>query len=270
MNVLSWLDKFVITLTIKLLLSLKILSIDWPMFASSDLFKIFDKNSVLSLVEFSTINFNFSFFSVIIISLISSTSDKSKMPSLFASKRVPLINFSSNCVWTLFSSIRFASTKLFETSISSFFSSSVLALSEIPVSVFIDTTCSVSNKVLITSPDETLIVPTLPKLSSDKPTSVFPLGSTFILNLVPLTPRVIVGVWITIDPPWVLAIFPDSIIAKPFLIIPKNFFFVIEKAKSVIESEDVGLIITVEESSYWIVIDEKLSVTISSNRKISS
>ena len=162
MNVLSWLDKFVITLTIKLLLSLKILSIDWPMFASSDLFKIFDKNSVLSLVEFSTINFNFSFFSVIIISLISSTSDKSKMPSLFASKRVPLINFSSNCVWTLFSSIRFASTKLFETSVSSFFSSSVFGLSEIPVSIFTVTTWLILYRVLITPSDEIFIVPILP------------------------------------------------------------------------------------------------------------
>ena len=133
-----------------------------------------------------------------------------------------------------------------ETSINSFFSSSVLGLSEISLLVSTEITWSGSNKVLITSPVEIFIVPTLPKLSSDKPTSVVPLESTFILNLVPLTLRVIVGVSIVIDPIGFLAIFPDSIIAIPFLIIPKNFFFVIEKAKSVIESEDFGLIIAVE------------------------
>ena len=212
----------------------------------------------------------FSCFLILIFSLIISISDKSIIPSLLASKRVPFANFSSNFSWIKLSSIELASIKSLEASANSFFSSSVFGLSEIPVSIFAEITWSVSYKVWTFPSDEILIVPTSPKLSSDKPTSLVPSGLIFILNLVPLIPRIIVGNCISIEPSWALAIFPDSIITLPFLTIPKNFFFSIEKTNSVIVSEDEDLIMTVELSSYWIVADDLLSVTISSNRKISS
>ena len=95
-----------------------------------------------------------------------------------------------------------------------------------------------------------MIVPTLPKLSSDKPTSLVPSGLVFILNLVPLISKIIVGNCISIEPFGALAIFPDSIITLPLLTIAKNFFFDPEKTNSVIVNEDEDLIITVELSSY--------------------
>ena len=269
-NELSSLDKFVITLATKSLFISKILLIELPMLASSDLFKICDRNSVFSPVELSTIKSIFSCFLILIFSLITSISDESIFPSPLASKRLPSNSFSSNFFWITSSLIELASIKSLEASANSFFSSSVLGLSKIPLSILTDITCSVSNKVFTLPSDSIFIVPTLPKLSFAKPTSEVPSGLFSILNLVPLIPRVIVGVSIVIDPFGFLAIFPDSIIAIPFLIIPKNFFFVIEKAKSVIENEDVGLIITVELSIYSMVAEDSSFVKISSCNKISS
>ena len=136
------------------------------------MFKTCDKNSVFSPVELSTIKSIFSCFSSLIVSLITSTSSVSITPSPLASKRLPFNNFSSKFFWIIFSSIELASIKSLEASTNSFFSSSVLTLSEKPVSVFVDTTCSVSNKVFTLPSDEILIIPTLPKLSSAKLTAV--------------------------------------------------------------------------------------------------
>ena len=94
-KVLSSLARFVTTLVSKSLLDSKILSIDSPMLASSDLFKTCDKNSVFSPVELSTIKSNFCCFSSLIPSLITVISDASIIPSPLASKRLPFNNFSS-------------------------------------------------------------------------------------------------------------------------------------------------------------------------------
>ena len=267
---LSSLAKFVITLATRSLLISKILSIDWPMLASSDLFKTCDKNSVFSPVELSTIKSNFCCFSILIPSLITSMSDASITPSPLASKRLPFNNFCSKFFWITFSSIELASIKSLETSTNSFFSSSVLTLSEKPVSVFVDTTCSVSNKVFTLPADEILIVPTLPKLSSAKLTAEVPSGLFSILNLVPLIPKVILGSSIVIEPSFFFAILPDSIITDPFLTSARKIFFKPVILKSVTLNEDDFFIIMVELSLYWTVAVDSSFVTISSCNKISS
>ena len=95
-NVLSSLDKLVITLATRSLFISKILSIELPILASSDLFKTCDKNSVFSSVELSTIKSIFSSFSFVIFSFKTSISDESITPSPLASKRLPFNSFSSN------------------------------------------------------------------------------------------------------------------------------------------------------------------------------
>ena len=95
-NVLSSLDKLVIRLETRSLFISKILSKELPILASSDLFKTCDKNSVFSSVELSTIKSIFSCLFDLIFSLIISMSDKSILPSLFASRSLPFNNFSSN------------------------------------------------------------------------------------------------------------------------------------------------------------------------------
>ena len=175
-NALSSVAKFVITLLSKSFFVSKILSIDWPILASSDLFNTWDKNSVFSPVELSTIKSILSCFSSLMLSFRTSTSASSIIPSPLASKRFPFNNFSSKFFWISFSSIELASIKSLETSTNSCFSSSVFGLSEIPVSVFTEITCSVSNKVFTSSLEEIFIVPILPKLSSAKLTSEFPSG----------------------------------------------------------------------------------------------
>ena len=269
-NVLSSLAKFVITLAIKSLFISKILSIDWPILASSDLFKTCDKNSVFSPVELSTIKSNFSCFSSLIPSLITSISDASITPSPLASKRLPFSNFSSKFFWIAFSSIELASIKSLETSTSSCFSSSVFGLSEIPVSVLTEITCSVSNRVFTSPSDAIFIVPTLPKLSSAKLTSDVPSGLFSILNLVPLTSKVMVGSSIIIDPSVFFAIFPDSMMTLPLSTLPKKTSFKPVILKSVTLNEDDCFIIMVELSLYWTVAVDNSFVKISSPSKISS
>ena len=143
-----------------------------------------------------------------------------------------------------------ASIKSLEASTSSFFSSSVLGLSEIPVSAFADTTCSVSYRVFNLPSDEIFIVPTLPKLSSAKLTSEMPSGIFTILNLVPFMSNVILGSSITIDPLSFFAILPDSMMTDPFLTLPKKISFKPEILNSVTLNEDDFFIIMVELSLY--------------------
>ena len=225
---------------------------------------------MFSPVELSTIKSIFSCFSSLIVFLMTSTSSVSITPSPLASKRLPFNNFSSKFFWIIFSSIELASIKSLEASTNSFFSSSVLTLSEKPVSVFVDTTCSVSNKVFTLPSDEILIIPTLPKLSSAKLTAEVPSGLFSILNLVPLIPKVILGSSITIEPLSSLAILPDSMITDPFCTSPKKIFFTPVILKSVTLNEDDFFIIMVELSLYWTVAVDSSLVTILSCNKISS
>ena len=248
----------------------KILSIDCPILISSELFKTSDKNSVFSPVELSTIKSNFSCLSIFIFSLIISTSNKSILPSLLASKRFPFKSFSSSFFWIKFSSIELASTKSSEALIISFFSSSVLGLSEIPVSKFTDITCSGLNNVFSLPPDEILIVPTFPKLSSAKLTSEVPSILLLILNLVPLISNFIWGSSITIEPLSFFAILPDSIITDPLSTLPKKMSLRPFILNSITLNEEDFLIITVELSLYWTVVEDISSVRISSCNKISS
>ena len=269
-KVLSSLARFVITLVSKSLLDSKILSIDWPMLVSSDWFKTCDKNSVLSPVELSTIKSNFSCFSSLIPSLMISISDTSITPSPLASKRLPFNNFSSRFFWITFSSIELALIRSLETFTNSCFSSSVFGLSEIPVSVFTEITWSVSKSVFTSPSDEILIVPTLPKLSSAKLTSEVPSRLFSILNLVPLTFKVMVGSTIVIEPSFFFAIFPDSMITDPFSTTPIKISFKPVILKSVTLNEDNSFIIMVELSLYWAVTVDSSLVKISSCNKISS
>ena len=269
-NELSSLAKLVITLEIKSLLVSNIISIDWPILAESEIFKILDKNSEFSEVEYSTIKFIFSCFSVLIFSTIISTSFSSIVPSLLASSRSPFNNFSSNFDWIKFSLTELASTNAFETSSNSIFSSSVLGLSEIPEVVSIDTTCSVSNKVFNTPSEEMFITPTFPKLSLAKLTSEVPFGLFFILNLVPFTSIVEAGSSMTINPLFFFEILPDSIIMVPISVFPKNISFNPKISNSVTSNDDDSLIIIVELSLYSIVILDSSFVKILSFNKISS
>ena len=66
------------------------------------------------------------------------------------------------------------------------------------------------------------------------------------------------------------AILPDSIIADPLSITPKNKFFALPKIKSVTLIDDFFFNIMVELSKYCITILDLSSVTISSLRKIES
>ena len=163
-----------------------------------------------------------------------------------------------------------ASIKSLETSNSSCFSSSVFCLSEIPVSVLIETTCSVSKRVFTSPSDAIFIVPTLPKLSSAKLTSEVPSGLFSMLNLVPLTFKVMAGSSIIIEPSSFFAILPDSTITDPFSTLPLKISFKPIILKSVTLNEEEFFIITVELSLYWTVIEERLFVKISSCKNISS
>ena len=148
----------------------KILSIDCPTFFSSDSFKTFDRKLILSSSLFSTIKSMVSCLLVIIFSLITSTSNRSIWPSLFISIIFPLINWNSRFCWMSSSLIILTLTKSCSTSSNSFFSLSVWTLSVIR-SKSTEITCFGSKSVLTPPAEETLIVPTLPKLSSDNPMS---------------------------------------------------------------------------------------------------
>ena len=192
-------------------------------------------------------------------------SDASITPSSLASMRLPFNNFSSRFFWITFSSIELASIKSLETSTKFCFSLSVFGLSEIPVSVFTDTIWSILYKVFNTPSDEIFIIPTLPKLSLPKPTSLLS-----IVNLVPLISKVISGSSIIIEPSIFLAIFPDSIITDPFLTSPKKIFLKPVILKSVTLNDDNFFIITVELSLYCTIAVDNSFVKIWSCRNISS
>ena len=113
------------------------------------------------------------------------------------------------------------STKSLDTSINSCISSSVFGLSDNPVVLFTETTCSILNKVLDSPSAKIFIDPTLPKLSFAKLTSEVPSGLIFTLNLVPFISRDIVGSSIIIDPLSSFAIIPDSIMTDPKSTLPK-------------------------------------------------
>ena len=76
-NLLFALDKLVKTAVTKSFLVSKILSIDCPTFFSSDSFKTFDKKLILSSLLFSTIKSIVSSLVTTILSLITSTSNRS-------------------------------------------------------------------------------------------------------------------------------------------------------------------------------------------------
>ena len=169
-NLLPVLDKPVRTPVTKSFFVSKILSMDCPTFFSSDSFKTFDKKLILSSLLFSTIKSIVSCLVTTILSLITSTSNRSIWPSLFISIMSPLINCDSRVFWISSSLIILTSIKSCVTSSRSSFSISVWSLSTI-WSELTEITCFGSKSVLTVPAEETLIVPTLPKLSSDKPTS---------------------------------------------------------------------------------------------------
>ena len=169
-NLLFALDKLVKTAVTKSFLVSKILSIDCPTFFSSDSFKTFDKKLILSSLLFSTIKSIVSSLVTTILSLITFTSNRSIWPSLFISIMSPLISCDSRVFWISSSLIILTSIKSCVTSSRSSFSISVWSLSTI-WSELTEITCFGSKSVLTVPAEETLIVPTLPKLSSDKPTS---------------------------------------------------------------------------------------------------
>ena len=243
---------------------------DSPMLTSSEAFKTFDRKLILSLLLFSVIKFILSFLSVLILSLIASTSAKSITPSSFASRKLPFTNWLSKFFWIMLSSILLAWIKVSLTLFTSFNSVSVTGLLVKLFSWSTETASSVLKIVFNSFPVEISIRPTMPKLSSDKTISEIPFSWVLILSLVPLMTKFVDGNFISILPLFFLAIDPDSIIAKPFLITPKKIFLVPEILNVSTWNEEFCLSIIVELSLYCMVTDDWTSVKTSSPRKISS
>ena len=192
----------------------------------------------------SVINIIFSCLLNLTISFKNSISDTSTFPSLLASFKLPLINWFSKFFWIIFSSILLDWINSSEAFSNSSVSNSVAGLSIISLPCSADNTWVGSKRVFRLPSEETLIEPTLPKLSLAKLTVELPFNWFFKLNLVPLISKVKFLVITFIDP--FFAIVPDSIIPPPFLIIKLNMLTAV--------SDKINLL-TMKEEDFWSNID---------------